>query len=195
MESKPLSLDPLSTALVLIDLQRGIVSRDTKPHTAADVVARAASLTKAFRQRGALVVLVHVQFAPDLADRLIPEADAAMASAPMSPEWSEIVPDLGSDPRDVVIRKRNWGAFYGTDLDLQLRRRNIHTIVLGGIATNFGVESTARDAYERAYEQVFVEDATASMSGEMHSFVMSNIFPRIGRVRSTADVLAAIGPS
>jgi nicotinamidase-related amidase len=193
MESKPLSLDPQSTALVLIDLQRGIVTRDTKPHSAADVVARAARLASAFRQRGALVVLVHVGFAPDGADRLRPEADAPQPTPKLPPDWSELVPELGSDSRDIIVMKRNWGAFYGTALDLHLRRRRIRTIVLGGIATNMGVESTARDAFERAYEQVFVEDATASMTEEMHSFTMKNIFPRMGRVRSTDEVLAALG--
>ena len=193
MESTPLSLDPRSTALVLIDLQRGIVTRDTQPHTAAEVVERATRLANRFRERGALVVLVHVEFASDFADRLNPEADAPTPVAPLPAGWSEIVPELGPDARDVIITKRNWGAFYGTDLDLQLRRRLIRTIVLGGIATNMGVESTARDAFERGYEQVFVEDATASFTEEMHVFVMKNIFPRIGRVRSTEDVLKGIG--
>jgi nicotinamidase-related amidase len=193
MASTPFSLDPKSTALVLIDLQRGIVARDTKPHTAAEVVERAARLARRFRERGALIVLVHVEFAPDLADRLNPEADSPTPAIPLPAGWSEIVPALGTSPNDVIITKRNWGAFYGTPLDLQLRRRHIKTLVLGGIATNMGVESTARDAFERGYEQVFVEDAAATFSEEMHSFVMQHIFPRIGRVRSTEDVLAAIG--
>ena len=193
MASTPFSLDPKSTALVLIDLQRGIVARDTKPHTAAEVVERSARLARRFRERGALIVLVHVEFAPDLGDRLNPEADLPTPAIPLPAGWSEIIPALGTAPGDVIITKRNWGAFYGTALDLQLRRRHIKTLVLGGIATNMGVESTARDAFERGYEQVFVEDAAATFTDEMHSFVMQNIFPRIGRVRSTEDVLAAIG--
>ncbi|HEX7193281.1 MAG TPA: hydrolase [Thermoanaerobaculia bacterium] len=192
LDPKSFSIDPRSSALVLIDLQRGIVARDTKPHTAAQVVERAASLTKRFREAGALVVLVHVAFAPDLSDRLNPPADSPAPVTPIPKDWSEIVPELGSDPNDVVITKRNWGAFYGTALDLQLRRRHIRTIVVGGIATNMGVESTARDAYERGYEQVFVEDACASFSEEMHAFTFKNIFPRIGRVRSAEDVWRAL---
>ncbi|HEX3109883.1 MAG TPA: hydrolase [Thermoanaerobaculia bacterium] len=192
MASTQFSLDPNTTALVLIDLQRGIVARDTKPYTAAQVVERAARLTKRFRDAGALVVLVRVKFASDLADRLNPPADSPTPATPLPPEWSEFVPELGSDPRDIPITKHNWGAFYGTELDLQLRRRHIRTLVLAGIATNMGVESTARDAYERGYEQVFVEDACATFSEEMHTFTFKNIFPRIGRVRSTGDVLAAL---
>ncbi len=193
MASPQFSLDPKTTALVLIDLQRGIVARDTKPHTAAQVVERAARLAKRFREAGAVIVLVHVAFAPDFADRLNPPADSPTPATPVPPEWSEIVPELGRDPRDVIITKHNWGAFYGTALDQQLRRRHIRTLVLGGIATNMGVESTARDAYERGYEQVFVEDACSTFSEEMHSFTFQNIFPRIGRVRTTEDVLAALG--
>ncbi|HEX4632402.1 MAG TPA: isochorismatase family protein, partial [Gemmatimonadales bacterium] len=82
--------------------------------------------------------------------------------------------------------------FYGTALDLHLRRRGIRTIVLGGIATNFGVESTARDAFERNYELVFVEDAMAALTAEAHAFACQTIFPRIGRVRSTQEVCDAL---
>ena len=85
-----------------------------------------------------------------------------------------------------------WGAFYGTELDLQLRRRGIDTILLAGISTNVGVESTARDAYERGYEQVFVEDAMAARNPDEHAHTVRTLFARIGRVRSTAEVLAAL---
>jgi nicotinamidase-related amidase len=99
---------------------------------------------------------------------------------------------LAPKPSDYVITKRQWGAFYGTDLDLQLRRRGIKTIILCGIATSFGVESTARDAYERGYDQIFAEDAMASRSAAEHEHTISHILPRIGRVRSTAEILAGL---
>ena len=111
---------------------------------------------------------------------------------PRPADWAEIVPELGPEPGDLVITKRQWGAFYGTELDLQLRRRGIDTILLTGIATNIGVESTARDAYERGYEQVFVEDAMAARNADEHANTVRTIFPRMGRVRSTAEVLAAL---
>jgi nicotinamidase-related amidase len=186
-------LDPSSTALVLIDLQRGIVTRDTKPHTAVDVVARGAKLAKRFRETGASVVLVHVGYAADDGDRLKPQTDAPPAiTLPLPSDWSELVPELEQSKSDIVVLKRQWGAFYGTQLDLQLRRRNMRTIVIGGIATNFGVESTARDAWERNYQLVFAEDAMASMSAEWHEFSIKNIFPRIGIVRSTEEILGAL---
>jgi nicotinamidase-related amidase len=185
-------LDPKQSALVLIDLQKGIMGRQTAPHTAPDVLARSVRLAERFRAVGGLVVLVHVSFSADGGDRLTPPTDEPPPPAATQPGWDEISPDLGRDPKDIVITKRQWGAFYGTQLDLQLRRRGIRTIVIGGIATNFGVESTARDAFERGYGLVFVEDAMAGLSAEAHSFAIKTIFPRIGRVRSTEDVLKAI---
>lgn len=183
-----LSLELATTALVLIDLQEGIVSLPVKPRTGGEVAANARRLLERFRQGGGTVILVRVAFA-DEKERLNLTVDTP---APGRPGRGELLPEIGPRPGDIVITKRQWGAFYGTDLDLQLRRRAIRTIVLGGIATNFGVESTARDAYERGYEQVFVEDAMSSVSEEGHRFAIGTVFPRIGRVRSTDEVLAAI---
>lgn len=187
-----LKLDPKSTALVLIDLQKGITGRDTAPHTSSAVVANGVRLAERFRAKGSTVVLVRVTFAADGTDRLQTPTDTAFPAMQMPADWAEIVPELGPKPGDLVVTKRQWGAFYGTDLELHLRRRDIKTIVIGGISTNFGVESTARDAWERAYAMVFAEDAMAAMSADAHTFAVTNIFPRLGRVRSTADVLKAL---
>jgi nicotinamidase-related amidase len=102
------------------------------------------------------------------------------------------VPELGPESGDVVVTKHQPNAFYGTDLEVHLRRRGIRAIVLGGIATNLGVESTARAAHERGYEQVFVEDAMAAREADLHTYPVTRVFPAIGRVRSTGDVLAAL---
>jgi nicotinamidase-related amidase len=190
----PLNLDPKHTALILIDLQRGVVGRPLAPRSAADVVKNAARLAIAFRALKATVVLVNVAFHPDIRDLLNPPVDspAPFNPAVLPPDWTEIVPEIGPQLGDLLITKHQWGAFYGTELDLQLRRRAVRSIVLGGIATNIGVESTARDAYERGYHQVLVEDAMAAMSAEAHEFPVKNIFPRLGNVRSTEQVLAAL---
>jgi nicotinamidase-related amidase len=193
MADDVLALDPATTALVLIDLQRGIVTRQTQPYSAADVVARCARLADRFRELGSTVVLVHVDFSPDGRDALSPPVDAPNPPGAARPaDWAQIVSEIGPRPGDLVVTKRNWGAFYGTDLDLQLRRRGVRTLVMGGIATNFGVESTARDAFERAYAQVLVEDAMAGLSAGAHEFAVKNVFPRLARVRSTEQVLAAL---
>ena len=105
--------------------------------------------------------------------------------------FSFTLPDGGMAPGDIVVHKRNWGAFYGTDLDLHLRRRGVTTIVLAGIATNFGVESTARDAWERNYAVVIAEDACTTASADLHKVAIEVILPRISRIVKTADVTLA----
>jgi nicotinamidase-related amidase len=188
-----LTLDPGNTALVIIDLQKGILGSPSVPHAGPDVVARAARMAEALKARGGLVVLVHVIRSADGRDALHPATDAPPTSGgrPVLADFSEIAPELvphGS----LVIGKRQWGAFYGTELDLQLRRRGIDTIVLCGISTTMGVESTARDAFERGYDQVFVEDAMSAREAGDHEHAVRSVFPRMGRIRSTEDVLAAL---
>jgi len=188
-----LVIEPSRTALVVIDLQRGIVSFPAAPHAAADVIGNVARIAEAMRARGGQVVLVHVTPSADGRDGLKPITDAPpQARGPMPPDWAEILPEIGPRDGDIVITKRQWGAFYGTELDLQLRRRGIDTIVLTGISTTMGVESTARDAFERGYQQIFVEDAMAARGADEHNATVSTVFPRMGRVRSTAEVLAAL---
>ena len=187
----PPKIDLSHTALVLIDLQKGIVGRpDRAPPAGADVVSRAAKLAARFRQAKAPVVLVNVNFSPDFSDAVKVDVDEKTQMGNLPPDWADITPDIDPQTSDIRITKRQWGAFYGTELDLQLRRRGIRQIVLGGISTNIGVESTARAAYEHGYQQVLVEDAMASMSADDHAFAIKKIFPRLGLVRSTEEVLA-----
>jgi nicotinamidase-related amidase len=177
------------TALVIIDLQRGIVSQPTAPHLAQDVIARCRQLLAAARLAGVLPVLVHVGGAPDYADRLRQSADWPTPARQRPADWSDFVPEISPQEGDVVIFKRQWGAFYGTDLDLQLRRRGIDTLVLCGIATEFGVESTARNAYELNFRQFFVEDAMTGLNEPSHRNAIERIFPRIGHVGSVDEML------
>jgi nicotinamidase-related amidase len=114
------------------------------------------------------------------------------ATSPEPEDWSDILPALGSHPLDHLITKHQWGAFFGTDLDLQLRRRKIDTIVLCGIATNIGVETTAREAYQYGYNQIFATDAMNAYSEEEHQHTCTYILPRMGCIRSTDEIVAAI---
>jgi nicotinamidase-related amidase len=194
-EEKPeLKLDARRTAIVVIDLQKGIAGMPGgAPHSKPAVIANAARLLAAARAAGAQPILVHVGGAADGADRLKPTSDQTWRSTgPLPPDWSELIPELDRQPSDIVILKRQWGAFFGTDLDLQLRRRGLTTIVICGIATEFGVESTARDAYERGYELLFAEDAMTGSTAESHANSVERIFPRMGRVRSTGQIIAAL---
>ncbi len=186
------SIDKQKTALVVIDLQKGIAVRQVAPYAAEVVIKNAAAIADAFRKNGMPVFLVRVMPSPDGKDALHPVADAAPWTQTRQPDWAEIVPEMGPEEGDFVITKHQWGAFYGTELDLEFRRRGITTMVLCGISTNIGVESTARFAYEYGYDQIFAEDAMAAMSAEEHMFAVTKTFPRMGLVRTTEDVIAAL---
>ncbi len=189
-----MDLDPRSAALVLIDLQAGIVGMTLAPRSGPEVVETARSLAERFRAAGAPVVLVRVTWAADYADAPGGLVDQVGSRPPggLPAAWSALVEGL-VQPQDIVVTKRQWGAFTGTDLDLQLRRRGIGTIVLGGIATNFGVESTARHAWELGYNVVVAEDCCTTASVELHDTAIRVIFPRIARVVNSADVSFASG--
>jgi nicotinamidase-related amidase len=190
--SSPLNLDAATTALVLIDLQQGILPYAQAPYDSATVLANAAPLAAAFRAAQSPVVLVKVGFSADGGDALKATVDAPNPPGTPPANWLDDAPELPAQPGDIHILKRQWGAFHGTELDLQLRRRGIRTIVLAGIATSIGVESTARNAWELGYDIVFAEDATSGPDAGTHANSFEKIFPRLGRVRKTADVLAAL---
>lgn len=181
-----LDLDSKTTALVLIDLQKGILAMNTAPHGSADVLSKGRQLADTFRKAGAPVVLVNVDFGTDFGDA--PRGLTEAAANRNYPEgWTELADGL-RQPGDLTVTKHQWGAFHGTDLDVKLRRRGISTIVVGGIATNFGVESTARAGWEHGYNMVVVEDASTGVSADLHDMAFKFIFPRIARVTTTADI-------
>lgn len=189
-----LKLDAQTTALVLIDLQNGILPYAGGPHSAESVVAHGAQLAARFRSLGAPVILVRVGWSTTFADALKQPVDRPTPSPAggLPANWWEFPESLAVSDGDILVTKRQWGAFYGTELDLQLRRRGIKTLVLGGIATNIGVESTARAGWEHGYELVIAEDLCSAQNTEMHRFAFDNIFPRLARVRSTGEILAAL---
>ena len=182
--------DPKKTALVLIDLQNAIVGMNPVPHTAAQVVENSKKLADAFRVHGAPVVYVRV----DLNDfmKLPVDQPHNLGDKPLPAAASEITPSAGFQHGDILVTKRHWGAFAGTDLEQQLKSRGIDTVVLTGISTNGGVESTARQGTGLGFAFVLVEDACSSQNAEHHRFAFENIFPRLTRVRSTDEVLTSL---
>jgi nicotinamidase-related amidase len=180
------------TALVVIDMQKGILAlRTVQP--ARDVLANVVRLVDAFRAKGRPVVLVRVGWSADRADALKARTQATPASSPLPADFFEYADDLRADPsRDILVHKRQWGAFYGTDLDLQLRRRGVAGIVLCGISTSIGVESTARDAWERAYNLTFASDAMTDTVAEAHERALRIIFPRLGEIGTVDEILAKL---
>lgn len=181
------ALDP-KTALVVIDLQKGL-SKYPTIDPFADVVAHAARLADAFRRAKLPVVLVSVTFSADRGDVLHTRTETPPRSIPMGPDFA-ILPELGPKAGDILITKRQPSAFYGTELDLQLRRRGVTGIVLAGVSTSNGVDATARAAHEAAYNVAFASDAITDMDPEAHGFVMKKIYPRLGEIDSTDAILA-----
>ncbi|MFF9359965.1 isochorismatase family protein [Streptomyces griseoluteus] len=158
-------LDPRRTALVLVDLMDRLVALPLEPRKGAEVLAASEELARRCRAGGALVVLVRVE-RPTVAEQ---------------PPGSGLVAGLRHEG-DLEVVKRTVGAFQGTGLDERLRARGIDTLVLGGIATNLGVESTARAAADLGYELVFVEDAMAAFTAAEHDASVRLDFPRLGTV-------------
>jgi len=184
-----MNLNPQTTALVMIDLQHGNTARELAPYSASQVVANSVRIAEACRVAGATVIYVRVsvgELAPHQADRALP----GLTVIPPNP--SDIVPEAGMQPGDFLVTKRQWGAFHATELEQILRRRGVKDIILTGIATNIGVESTARVAHDLGYDLVFAEDAMSSIGAGAHEWTVENMFPLMGRVRSTEDVLAAL---
>ncbi len=177
-------LDTIS-ALVVIDLQKGIVSLPTV-HPAAEIVGRVARLARAFRERGLPVVLVNVSgMAPG-------RTDAGRPNFSFPADWTELVPELEQHPGDHLVTKQRWGAFLGTDLDDYLRQRGATQVILTGVATSIGVESTARSAYDLGYNVVLVVDAMTDRDAGSHRHSVEKIFPRLGETVATDDVLKLV---
>ncbi|MFB7634610.1 hydrolase [Streptomyces sp. NPDC056149] len=182
------TLDP-KTALVVIDLQNGLRGVPGAPHTLSEVIERNVRLADAFRARELPVVLVRVSFAPDGADVVPGRAEEPRHSQTPPAGWDEIVPELAGHAGDITVTKRNWSAFYGTDLDLHLRRRGVTQIVLTGVATSIGVESTARTAHEHGYHLTLATDAMTDLDADAHQHSIGKIFPRLGERGTTEEIL------
>ena len=177
-------LDP-NTALILIDLQHGIVSLPVA-HPAAAVVEKAVSLADAFRRHRLPVVLVNVAgFAPG-------RNEQPRRSADLPADWTELVPELKPQPGDIRVTKRTWGAFMHTDLESRLRSLNVTQVVIAGISTSIGVESTARQAYELGFNVTLAVDAMTDMNADAHTNSIGRIFPRLGETGTSADIIALL---
>ncbi len=179
----PISQIDTHSALIVIDLQKGIVGLPTA-EPAADIVHRAAQLANAFRAHDLPVVLVNV-------DGAAPgRTDAGPSKFSMTSEWAELVPELGKAKSDHLVTKQRRGAFIGTDLHEYLTSHGVTQVVFAGIATSIGVESSARSASDLGYHVVFVTDAMTDLTMENHRHAVEKIFPRLGETATTADVLA-----
>jgi nicotinamidase-related amidase len=175
------ALDP-KTALIVVDLQQGFVACPVA-HPIGEVVSRARSLADAFRARGLPVALVTVAgSAPGRTE--IPRDNQTFP-----PGWTDIIPELDRQPGDIVVTKRTWGAFASTDLEARLRARGVTQVVIVGVATGTGVESTARQAYELGFNVTLAVDAMTDMRAEAHDYSIAKVFPRLGETGATGEII------
>jgi nicotinamidase-related amidase len=181
----PLTKLDKNVGLIVIDLQKGIVGMPAV-HPASEIIGRSAQLARAFRKRGLPVVLVNVT---GMTPR---RTDAGPPKFSPPADWTDLVPELEQQRDDHIVHKQTWGAFLGTRLDDYLRQRGVTQIVLNGIATSAGVESTARSAVDLGYNVVLVVDAMTDRDADVHRHCVEKIFPRLGETDTTANVLKAI---
>ncbi len=179
------TIDP-QAALIVVDLQQGIVGLPLA-HPTDQIVARCTALIAAFRERGRPVVLVNVAGSP--AGR----TDAGRGGQRSFPDgWTDLIPELDQRPGDLLVTKHARSAFTNTGLADRLRGLGVTQVVVTGIATSSGVESTARDAHEQGFHVTLPVDAMTDPELARHEHSVAHIFPRIAETGVTADVLRAL---
>lgn len=175
------TIDP-RTALVVVDLQRGVVSAPLI-HPVDGIIRNSRALIDAFRKRGLPVVLVNV------AGRAPGRTEEPPRFHQLPAGFSDLIPELDVQPTDILITKHSWGAFANTDLAEQLRTRGVTQVVLAGLATGTGVESTARQAYEAGFHVTLAIDAMSDTRPEAHAYSLASVFPRLGESGSTDEII------
>jgi nicotinamidase-related amidase len=181
-----ISIIDKKTALIIVDMQKGVTSMPTV-HPMDMIIANCSALAAAFRKCNLPVVLVNATgAAPGRTEQQRPNVVRAS-------DWAELIPELNEQISDIRVTKQRWGAFHDTKLDAELKLREVTQVVIAGIATTAGVESTARAAHEHAYHVTFVIDAMTDMSLEAHDNSIQRIFPRLGETGTTKEIIDLLG--
>ena len=179
------TLDP-NTALIVVDLQKGIVGGSFL-HPIDEIIDRTRALLDVFRASKLPVVLVNV------AGRALGRTEQGPRSNVMiTDDWTDLLPQLNQEPTDITVTKRSWGAFATTDLEHQLKARGVTQVVVTGIATSAGVEATARQAYEQGFNVTLATDAMTDMRQEAHDYTIQNVFPRVGETGSAQEIISLL---
>lgn len=180
------TLDP-DTALLVVDLQKGVLSSPVI-HPIAKIVERTRALIDIFRACRLPVVLINVAGgAPGRTEQ------PPRHRSPLPEDFTDFIPELGQHPDDIVVTKRTWGAFASTDLEARLKALGVTQVVVVGVATGTGVESTARQAYEAGFNVTLAVDAMTDIRPEAHAWSLRNVFPRLGETGSTDEIINLLG--
>jgi len=178
-------LDP-NTALIVIDLQKGIVDGNFI-HPIGEVIDRTRALIDVFRSKNLAVVLVNVEGRSPGRTEQGPRGNTSLSAG-----WTDLLPQLGQQSSDIVVTKRSWGAFATTDLERQLKARGVSQVVVTGVATSGGVEATARQAYEQGFNVTLALDAMTDIREVAHEYSIENVFPRLGERASTQEIISLL---
>lgn len=178
------ALDP-NAALIVIDLQKGIVAMPAA-HPIAEIVRRASELAAAFRSQNLPVILVNV------AGGAPGRTKQSRSLGGLPPDWADLVPELNLQPQDHAVTKRTWGAFTNTDLEKYLKGAGVTQVVIAGVATSIGVESTARHAYELGFNVTLAIDAMTDRDADAHENSVTRIFPRLGETGATKEIIGLV---
>ncbi len=179
------TLDP-STALIVIDLQKGIVNGNFI-HPIGDIIDRARALIDVFRAKNLPIVLVNVAGRPPGRTEQGPRSNISFSEG-----WTDLLPQMDQQPSDIVVTKRSWGAFATTDLEGQLKARGVTQVVVTGVVTSGGVEATARQAYELGFNVTLALDAMTDIREEAHEYSIRNVFRRLGETGSTEEIISLL---
>jgi nicotinamidase-related amidase len=175
----------LHTALIVIDLQKGVVSAPTV-HPVSGIIQQASTLAQAFRRSALPVVLVAVTGVPG------GRTEQTRSGGPRPAGWADIVPELNQQPADHIVNKQTWGAFTRTNLEQHLKALSVTQVVLAGVATSIGVESTARQAHELGFNVTLVTDAMTDINSDAHFNSITRIFPKLGETGTTQEIMALL---
>ena len=182
----PLTTLDSNTAVIVIDLQKGIVNGNFI-HPIGDIIDRTRALVDFFRAKNLPVVLVNV------AGQAPGRTEQGPRNNPsLSEGWTDLLPQLDQQPNDIIVTKRSWGAFATTDLERQLKARGVTQVVVTGVATSVGVEATARQAYEQGFNVTLALDAMTDIREEAHEYSFANVFPRLGETGSTQEIISLL---
>lgn len=182
----PLTTLDSNTAVIVIDLQKGIVNGNFI-HPIGDIIDRTRALVDFFRAKNLPVVLVNVAGRAPGRTRQGPRSNPSLSEG-----WTDLLPQLDQQPNDIIVTKRSWGAFATTDLERQLKARGVTQVVVTGVATSVGVEATARQAYEQGFNVTLALDAMTDIREEAHEYSFANVFPRLGETGSTQEIISLL---
>ena len=183
----PLSTIDPTPALIVVDLQKGFLGAPTKPYPVEQAIRQSALLAKAFRAHGLPVALVNVEGAAP------GRTEAGHGGGARPADWSELAEPLDVQPGDIRVTKQRWNALHETPLNAELARRGATQVIVTGVATSIGVESTARAAYDLGYHVVLATDAITDVDAAAHANSVEHVFPKLGETASVERILGLLG--